>query len=338
MLCLVDVLGVPMLLWKLLEEVRPGDRVVLLPRCAARRVERAQRAGDAARGRAARRLRERGLRLGRAAPASTTSTATSSTAVVAAYDAVRRRSRATSRTRDDRVRHRCCTSSTSRTSSALRDSRRSASWSASAAPTSGCPARSSGASATGDASGPSCRRCSRATARRQLLPRNTVQISLLHPQRAAGPRRAAAAARVRRRQPRSAGTPPARSKVFIGNRRDARLFATRGRLLGRKQTKLRADPGRRSRAEHGDVERPRARSSPTTCGRAGATRLDRARLAPPPQRRPHRAVGARRATRSEAHVTEHRGARGRRAAGRRPLLLRRGRVGRGRRRCSRSTR
>jgi DNA gyrase subunit A len=28
-LCLVDVLGVPMLLWKLLEEVRPGDRVVL---------------------------------------------------------------------------------------------------------------------------------------------------------------------------------------------------------------------------------------------------------------------------------------------------------------------
>ncbi len=29
LLCLVDVLGVPMLLWKLLEEVRPGDRVVL---------------------------------------------------------------------------------------------------------------------------------------------------------------------------------------------------------------------------------------------------------------------------------------------------------------------
>ncbi|MHB8961275.1 MAG: DNA gyrase subunit A, partial [Candidatus Limnocylindrales bacterium] len=28
-LCLVDVLGVPMLLWKLLEEVQPGDRVVL---------------------------------------------------------------------------------------------------------------------------------------------------------------------------------------------------------------------------------------------------------------------------------------------------------------------
>ena len=29
MLCLVSVLGVPTLLWKLLEEIRPGDRVVL---------------------------------------------------------------------------------------------------------------------------------------------------------------------------------------------------------------------------------------------------------------------------------------------------------------------
>ena len=29
MLCLVDVLGIPTLLWKLLEEIRPGDRVVL---------------------------------------------------------------------------------------------------------------------------------------------------------------------------------------------------------------------------------------------------------------------------------------------------------------------
>src|SRR6266496_3020241 len=31
-LCLVDVLGVPMLLWKLLDEIRPGDRVAIARR------------------------------------------------------------------------------------------------------------------------------------------------------------------------------------------------------------------------------------------------------------------------------------------------------------------
>ena len=35
-LCLVDMAGVPLLLWKLLEEIEPGDRVLLLSRTPRR--------------------------------------------------------------------------------------------------------------------------------------------------------------------------------------------------------------------------------------------------------------------------------------------------------------
>ena len=87
-LCLVDVVGVPMLLWKPLEEIRPGDRV---PSSRARpRPSGGELASDE-------RERRGGVLLGafvsegwvvaRTAPASTTSTRSTSRPSAAAYDA-----------------------------------------------------------------------------------------------------------------------------------------------------------------------------------------------------------------------------------------------------------
>ena len=121
-------------------------------------------------------------------------------------------------------------------------------------------------------------------------------------------------------------------KVVITNRRDARLFAARVGFWGRKQSKLDAHPHPDPGVQQRDEQRPRAlrrRLHPLgvrfAVGRQG--------LAPAPQRRPHRALGAGRHRDPRARSLRRSEAR-RRAARLRRVLLRRGRIGRSGRRAA----
>ena len=86
LLCLVDVGGVPTLLWKLIEEIRPDDHVVIqrTPPTEFGPADWHDDDGSAPLGR----IHQRRLRLRDSGPGSTTSTATIFNIVVAAYDAV----------------------------------------------------------------------------------------------------------------------------------------------------------------------------------------------------------------------------------------------------------
>ena len=86
-LCLVDMVGVPILLWKLLEEIEPGDRV-LVARAAQASDELGRRAREGTRRAAGGAFLAEGFISGRGARGSTTSTPRISRKFSEAYDAV----------------------------------------------------------------------------------------------------------------------------------------------------------------------------------------------------------------------------------------------------------
>ena len=251
-------LGVPMLLWKTLEEIKPGDRVLVSRTPRTPGFE--SRTQPSARWRScSARLSARAGRA-RSAPASTTSTTTSSTpssrpttsTSAGARYVYERTIKSGTRLRELDVQN----------LDALRASplglpRRPARSRQDRSPNgSGAARRRSSAR--------SCRRSSRAMAPRSLLPRSTIQISystysaqlardvqtlLLEfgvVSRLCGP------------------TARGETKVVITNRRDARLFERRVGFLGAKQRKLerelRGVPAHEPSAE----PRPRPVRRPTT--------------------------------------------------------------------------
>ena len=275
LLCLVDMAGVPLLLWKLLEEIEPGDRVLVsrTPRpVQAPALRRRPRHGAAAR-----RIRRGRLRQRERARASTTSTATSS---IRCRRVRRGRRWAAATSTSGRSRPAAgCSSSTFRTSTSWRESP--------LAPLIGLDARSKripewvwtapqGAKRvflqalfTGDGSS-------------SLLPRKTIQVSYstYSEQLAKDVQLLLLEFGVVSRLCRYA---KGEIKVVLTNRRDARLFARNVGFLGAKQAKLERELAQvplASRALASDhvpfvaelhPQRLRARAGPTGTGCAATT-------------------------------------------------------------------
>ena len=292
-LCLVDVVGVPMLMWKRLDEIKPGDRTVIsrTPRPSGGELAADERC--ARRSCSAPSSPRAGWRRG--APASTTP-------ISEFFE--RRRLRPTTSTSaatryvSERVIKLRAASVTSSTSTDLERADRTASlgellgqraagkrvpelvWRST-------PAFKRAflqALFTGDGSS-------------SLLPRKTIQISYSSYSRrlARGVQDLLLEFGVISRLcgPSERGE----YKVVITNRRDARLFSRRVGFLGTKQRKLRRELRAVPATSRALSQRPRAvrrRLRPRRRRRA----LHGARLAAPPQRRPDRALGARRRRRS----------------------------------------
>ena len=259
-LCLVDLAGVPMLLWKLLEEIRPGDRVALsrAPR---------PRASDLAD-----RDRREALLLGAFVSEGFVSERRAGfnnvdfdffATVADAYDEVVGGARYVSRRRIasgsicwelDVHNLESLARSALGELGGLRSARQ-----ASARDACGAARRRTSAS--------SCRRSSPATARRRCSPRKTIQVSYstYSEQLAKDVQLLLLEFGIVSRLCRYA---KGELKVVITNRRDARLFARNVGFLGREAGEARARAGARFRDE------PRARQRP----RAGRRRVHPRRL------------------------------------------------------------
>ena len=331
-LCLVDMEGVPLLLWKLLEEIKPGDRVLISR--TAQDLEASSL-----------KLDEVDAQLALLAGAFVSEGWISPKragfnnvdeeffdAVLSAYDAVVGGSRAMSPPVAS-PREASCTSSIFRTST--RCVRALLARSSARQARSGCRSSSGGRAVRSSVL--SCERCSPETARPRCCPAGRSRCRI-PPTANSSPATYSCCCWRAPSSRESAATRRVSSRSSISNRRDARLFARHVGFIGHQAGQTGAGSRDRSRSRAGRSATIMSRTSPTTSvliAARGWTERDWLRR--------HNVDRIERWEQGGPAIMERiesaRGPQGCRATGHRRLLLRRGRVGSGCRRpglCTRS--